>query len=418
MPFATKTPTLSELDAAKRKADFPILQQSGREGGPLVYLDSAASSQRPRQVLDAMRSAEESAYANVHRGSHYLSDRATEMYEDARETARTFINAEAVEEVVFVRGTTEGINLVARSWGDANVGPGDEILLTLLEHHSNIVPWQQLAARTGAVIRWLPLLPDGSPDVERLSEFLTERTKVFAFTAVSNVLGVHLPVADWAAAARDVGAITVVDAAQAAPHEVVDVQAWGADFVAFSGHKLCGPSGVGVLYGRRGLLDAMSPFQGGGSMIHAVTTEGFSPAQLPAKFEAGTPAIIPAIGLAAAMKYVQAVGLANIAKHERSLAAAAVEALQQIPGVRILGPAGLPPSGIVCFNLENAHANDVAEILDARGVAVRAGHHCAMPLHAHFGLPTSARASFYLYNTPEDATSLAAGVAAAAKMLA
>ncbi len=403
------------LDVARLRADFPILamllhQRDDRPGVALVYLDNGASTQHPRQVIEAINEAYEHYYANVHRGIHWLSEQSTERYEQARRTVQGFIGAAAEEEVIFTRGTTESVNLVARSWGDANLRPGDEILLTEMEHHSNIVPWQQAAARTGAVIRWLPISDEGRLAIERLDEFLSPRTKLVAVTAVSNVLGTINPLETIATAAHGAGALVLVDAAQSVPHQKSDVAALGVDFLAFSGHKMLGPSGVGVLYGRRELLEAMPPFQGGGNMIHRVTTEGFEPAELPARFEAGTPPIVPAIGLGAAIDYLTAVGIGAIHAHEQTLVARAHEVLSSISGVRLLGPGPRHTGGIVSFTLERVHAHDVAQVLDRYGVAVRAGHHCAMPLHKRLGITATTRASFYLYNTLAEVDALGRAV--------
>ena len=368
-------------------------------GQPLVYLDNAATTQRPRQVIQAIVDVYERTYANVHRGIHWLSERSTDDYEIAREKVRRFINAESREEVIFTHGTTEGINLVARSWGDANVRSGDEILLTIAEHHSNLVPWQQLAERTGAVVRFMPITDDGLLQCEALDELLTPRTKLVAVAAVSNVLGTVVPLTAIVERAHAIGARVLIDAAQSAPRLATDVQAIGADFLAFSGHKLMGPTGVGVLWGRRELLEAMPPFLGGGGMIRRVRTDGFESADLPAKFEPGTPPIVPAIGLGAALDYIQAVGLEAITAHEHELTKRAHDVLESIGGVRILGPAAIQKSGIVSFTVGKLHAHDVAQLLDREGIAIRAGHHCTMPLHRRLGINASARASFYLYNT-------------------
>ena len=380
------------LDVAKIRADFPILAAELPTGRPLVYLDNAATTQRPRQVIQAIVDVYERTYANVHRGIHWLSERATDDYEIAREKTRRFINAERREEVIFTHGTTEGINLVARSWGDANIRSGDEILLTIAEHHSNLVPWQQLAERTGAVVRFMPITDDGLLQCEALDELLTPRTKLVAVAAVSNVLGTVVPLAAIVERAHAIGARVLIDAAQSAPRLATDVQAIGADFLAFSGHKLMGPTGVGVLWGRRELLEAMPPFLGGGGMIRRVRTEGFESADLPAKFEAGTPPIVPAIGLGAALDYIQAVGLEAITAHERELTERAHDVLESIGGVRILGPAANQKSGIVSFTVGKLHAHDVAQLLDREGIAIRAGHHCTMPLHRRLGINASARA--------------------------
>jgi cysteine desulfurase/selenocysteine lyase len=399
------------LDVRRIREDFPILTYARPDGKPLIYLDNAATTQRPRQVIDALVDVYATRYANVHRGIHWLSDQATDLFEEAREKIRGFIGAAHREEVIFTHGTTESINLVARSWGDANLKAGDEILLTELEHHSNIVPWQQLAVRTGAVIRWLPIADDGRLQLDLLDSFLTERTKIVAVAAVSNVLGTINPVAEIARRAHAVGAVVLVDAAQSAPHLPLNVQTLGADFVAFSGHKMLGPTGVGILWGRRELLDAMPPFLGGGSMIRRVRKDGFEPAELPAKFEAGTPPIVPAIGLGAAVDYLERIGLEAIVAHEQLLTRRAIEVLSTINGVRLLGPVDLQQgtndkgqrtsihSGIISFTVEGIHAHDVAQLLDRHGIAIRAGHHCAMPLHQRLGINATSRASFYFYNT-------------------
>ncbi|TWU00502.1 putative cysteine desulfurase [Botrimarina colliarenosi] len=396
--------------------DFPILAQTVHGDKPLVFLDSAASSQRPRQVIDAIVHCYEHDYANVHRGIHVLSERATDGYELARRKVKEFIGAEHAHEVIFTAGTTASINTVARSWGDANVGAGDEILLTPMEHHSNLVPWFQLAERTGAVVRHLPMTAEGLLEVDRLGEFLTDKTKLVAFTAVSNTLGTVNPVAEICRQAREAGVVTVVDAAQSAPHMATDVQALGCDFLAFSGHKLCGPSGVGVLYGREALLEATPPFLGGGSMINRVYDDRFTPADLPAKFEAGTPPIAPAIALGAAIDYLQAIGLERIHAHEQALVAQAWERLSAIEGIRLLGPSPVEHgadirAGLVSFVLDRPHAHDIAQLLDNEGVAVRAGHHCTQPLHDRLGITASTRASFYLYNTPAEIDALADALA-------
>jgi cysteine desulfurase/selenocysteine lyase len=405
------TAVASPLDVERLRADFPILSTvlhatAEKPGVPLVYLDNAASTQRPRQVIQSIVDVYERHYANVHRGIHWLSDQSTDLFEEARGKVRSFTGASEPEEIIFTHGTTESINLVARSWGDANLKPGDEILLTEMEHHANIVPWQQAAARTGAVVRFLPITDDGRLALDQLDKYLTDKTRVFAFTAVSNVLGTINPVTELVAAAHRVGAIALVDAAQSAPHQKIDVAALDADFLAFSGHKMLGPTGVGVLYGRRALLEAMPPFLGGGSMISRVTTAGFEPADLPAKFEAGTPPIVPAIALGTAIDYLEAVGIEAIHAHELALTRKAHDVLSTIPGLKFLGPAPEHKSGIVSFKLDKVHAHDVAQLLDRQGVAVRAGHHCAMPLHKRLGINASSRASFYLYNTPAEVDTL------------
>ena len=390
------------LDVDSLRADFPILSSEVHGGIPLVYLDNAATTQRPRQVIDAMTTAYERQYANVHRGIHFLSELSTDLYENARESVQRFINAAHSHEVIFTSGTTASINLVARSWGDANVESGDEILLTEMEHHSNIVPWQQLAQRTGCTLRFLPITDDGLLVLDAMDELLTERTKLVSVVAISNVLGTLNPIGDIIRRSHDAGALVLVDAAQSVPHTATDVQELDADFVVFSAHKMLGPSGVGALYGRESLLEAMPPFLGGGSMIHRVTLDGFEPAVLPSKFEAGTPPIVPALGMAAAIDYLQSVGLDAIHQYETELVTRAHEMLEQIDGMRILGPNPQQKGGIASFVVEGVQANDLAMVVDEQGVAVRAGHHCAMPLHARLGVSASTRASFYFYNTLEE----------------
>ncbi|MGE0606197.1 MAG: aminotransferase class V-fold PLP-dependent enzyme [Pirellulales bacterium] len=397
------------------RLDFPILSTKVHGDVPLVYLDNAATTQHPRQVIQALVDTYERHYANVHRGIHWLSEQSTDLYSIAREKVRAFLNAPSVDEVIFTRGATEGINLVARSWGDANLKPGDEILLTEMEHHSNLVPWQQLAERTGAILRYIPITDDGLLDLGQLPALLTAKTRLVAVTAVSNVLGTINPLEQIIAAAHAVGALVLVDAAQGVPHLAYDVQSLGADFFAFSGHKMLGPSGVGVLWGRSELLDSMPPFMGGGSMISRVRLDGFESADCPAKFEAGTPPIVPAIGLGAAIDYLQQVGLPAIHQHEQQLTLRAHEVLSALGGITFLGPSPEQKSGIVSFTVDKVHAHDVAARLDRRGIAVRAGHHCTMPLHKRLGIAASSRASFYLYNTMAEVDLLGEAVAEAQK---
>jgi cysteine desulfurase/selenocysteine lyase len=391
-----------EFNPETIRSDFPILQSRLHADVPLAYLDNAATSQRPRQVIQALVDMYEKHYANVHRGIHWLSDQSTDRYEAARKKVAAFINAPESEEVIFTAGTTESINLVARSWGDANVGAEDEIILTVMEHHSNLVPWQQLAERSGAVLRHIPITDDGELELDALDQLLSERTKLVAVSSISNVLGTINPIKKIAAKAHAAGALVLVDAAQGVPHAATDVQALGADFVAFSGHKMMGPSGIGVLWARRKLLDEMPPFLGGGSMIRRVKLSSFEPADLPAKFEAGTPPIVPAIGLGAAIDYLGRFGRSQIARHEKLLTVRAHEVLESVGGVRFLGPPPERKAGIVSFTLEGIHAHDVAQLLDRQGIAVRAGHHCTMPLHKRYGISATTRASFYLYNTLEE----------------
>ncbi len=398
--------TLSPLDPLEYRADFPILDTVVHGDKRLVYFDNGATTQRPRQVIQTLVDAYERHYANVHRGIHWLSEQSTDLYEESREAVRRFIGATQRHEIIFTTGATAAINLVARSWGDRFVSAGDEIVLTEMEHHSNIVPWQQLAERTGCIIRFVPITDDGRLPSEAWDKLLNERTRMVAVTAVSNVLGTINPVAEIVAKAHAVGALALVDAAQSVPHGHTDVRTWDADFVAFSGHKMMGPSGVGVLYGRESLLEQMPPFLGGGSMIRRVTLEGFEPAELPAKFEAGTPPIVPALGLTSAIEYLERVGPQRIGEHETRLTIRAHEVLSRFETVRLLGPAPQEKAGIASFVVRGIHAHDVAQIMDQFGVAIRAGHHCAMPLHKRLGLAASNRASFYFYNTLDEVEQL------------
>lgn len=393
------------------RADFPVLHQHVGSK-PLVYLDNAATTHKPRTVIDVLSRFYEADNSNVHRGLHALSMRATDGYEAARARAARFINAAAPEEVVFTRGTTESINLVAQSWGPANLKAGDVILLTEMEHHSNLVPWQLLAQRTGATLRYVPVAGENAEhglDLDSLDKLLTPEVKIFAFTHISNTLGVINPVADLCARAKKVGAITVVDAAQSSGHEPLDVQKIGCDFLAFSGHKMAGPTGIGILYGRRALLDAMPPWQGGGGMISQVEFFQSKWKPSPERFEAGTPNVADAIGLHAAMDYLDLLGRDKIAAHDDGLAEKAYAALSELPGIRILGPKG-KRGGLVSFALQDAHAHDVVTFADQDGVALRGGHHCNQPLMKKLGLPSTVRASFYVYNTPEDIDVLVASM--------
>lgn len=397
-------------DVERIRDDFPILKTEVYPGVPLVYLDSAASSQKPLTVIRAMDDYYEHYHANVHRGVHRLSELATTEYEAAREKIARFVNAPEIEQIIYVGNATEGFNLVAYAWGRANIGPGDEILLTELEHHANIVPWQILAEEKGATLRYLPILDDGTLAIERLGEFLTERTKLFSFTAASNVAGTITPVRELVDAAHSVGALAMVDAAQLAPHMPVDVQAMDCDFLAFSSHKMCGPTGIGILYGKRHLLETMPPFMSGGDMIRRVTFDGFVPNDLPWKFEAGTPRIAEAVGLGAAIDYLSSLGMDAVHEHERAVTDYAFEALSDIPGIRIIGPPGSQRGGLISFTLAGLHPHDIAEILDKKGIAIRAGHHCAMPLHQRLGLSATARASFYVHTTFEEIDQLTAAL--------
>ena len=402
--------SVSSFDPNSLRADFPILDTRVHGDKRLVYLDNAATTQHPRQVVQRISDFYTQQYANVHRGIHALSEQSTDLYEQAREAVARFIHARQPREVIFTSGTTAAINLVAHSWGAAHIESDDEILLTLLEHHSNIVPWQQLAERTGAKIRFVPVEDDGQLQLSELTNLLNERTRIVSLTAASNVLGTHVPVKDIITQAHSVGAVVLVDAAQSAPHQVTDVQASGVDFLAFSGHKMLGPSGVGVLYGREELLEEMPPFLGGGSMIRSVTTDGFEPGELPEKFEAGTPPIAPVIGLTTAIEYLERIGIAAIQDYEKQLVVHAHQRLGALEGLRILGPAVEHKGPIINFLLDGIHPHDAAQALDQQGVAVRAGHHCAMPLHKRLGVSATLRASFYFYNTPEEIELLAAAI--------
>jgi len=406
--------TTTAYDVAAIRRDFPILSLRVY-GKPLVYLDNAASAQKPRAVIDAERDVYERGYANIHRGVHYLSVHATDHYDAAREKARAFLNAEEAHEIVFVRGTTEAVNLVAQTWGRANVRAGDEILITALEHHSNIVPWQMLCDEKGARLAVAPILDSGEVDLAALERLLTPRTRMVSIAHLSNALGTVLPVKRIAELAHAAGALVFVDGAQAVPRMPVDVRGLGVDFYAFSSHKVYGPSGVGVLYGRTELLDAMPPYQGGGDMIRSVTFEKTTYNSLPYKFEAGTPNIAGGIAFGTALDYVTGLGLARIEAHERDLLAYATESLAAIPEVTIVGTAP-EKAGVLSFVLQGVHPHDIGTVLDREGIAVRTGHHCAQPVMDRFGLPATARASFGLYNTREEVDVLAGGIRTVLRM--
>jgi cysteine desulfurase / selenocysteine lyase len=409
-PTLAPSPTAAAFPIEKVRAAFPALDREVN-GRPVAYLDSGASAQRVLASIQAVDRYERRHHANVHRGSHTLSAEATAAYEGARATVADHIGAADRREVVFVRNATEGLNLVARTWGDANVQAGDRLVLTEMEHHSNIVPWQQLAERTGAEIDWVPVTPDGLLDLDALTQALARGPKLLAVAHVSNVLGTRNPIADIARLAHEAGAVVVVDGAQAAPKLAIDVGELGVDFYAFTGHKLYGPTGIGALWGRFELLREMPPFQGGGSMIRKVTTSGTTYADPPARFEAGTPAISQAIGMAAALRWLDALGMDAVAGHEAEVAAYALERLADVPALRVFGPPPAPRRlGPVSFELAGVHAHDVAEILDRHGVAVRAGHHCAQPLMDRLGVPATARASFGVYTTREEIDRLAEGL--------
>ena len=395
------------LDIEGIRQDFPILNKPLPNGVPLVYLDSAASAQKPRVVIDKLVECYEDYYSNVHRGIHSLGDRVTVEFESARDKIRRFIGAAHPEEVIFTSGTTAAINTVAFGWGRKFLNPGDELLLNEMEHHANLVPWQQVARQTGARLRFIPLTADGTLDLDRLDDVLTDRTRLMAVTGISNVLGTINPIRELAARAKARGALVLVDGAQSVPQLPVNVRDPEIDFLAFSGHKLFGPSGIGVLFGRRKLLESMDPFVYGGNMIREVERESSTWADLPAKFEAGTLPIAPAIGLGAAIDYVSALGFEAIHAHERRLTERAFAKLTPIPGLRILGPGLSQRGSIVSFTVEGLHPHDLADLLNNRGVAVRAGHHCTMPLHGLLGIPASTRASFAFYNTEAEVDALA-----------
>jgi cysteine desulfurase/selenocysteine lyase len=396
------------LDAERVRKDFPILQRS-INGRPLVYLDSGASSQRPLPVLRAVEEYETHSHANVHRGVHALSQAATEAFEGARERVRRFINARSTKEIIFTRGTTEGINLVAQSYARPRFKPGDEILITALEHHANIVPWQMVCEQTGCTLKVAPIDRRGELVFDEYQKLLSPRTKLVAVAHVSNALGTVLPVKRIIDAAHAQGAVVLVDGAQAVPHSAVDVRALGCDFYVFSSHKIYGPTGIGVLYGRQELLDAMPPWQGGGDMILSVSFEKTTYNDLPYKFEAGTPNISGAVGMAAAMDYIEGLGIDKIAAHEQRLLQLATAELERIPGIEIIGKAA-HKAAVLSFTMEGVHPHDLGTILDTEGIAVRTGHHCAQPVMTFFGIPATARASFGVYNTEKDVASLVAGL--------
>ena len=406
---------LNKFDVEAIRNDFSILRQ---ENDPLlIYLDSAATSQTPDPVIEAMDAYYRTYNSNIHRGIYRISEEATAKYEEARQRIGRFINARRSSQVIFTRNTTESINLVAYSWGSANLREGDEILVTVMEHHSNLLPWQLLSQRTGAKMRFIEVTDEGVLQLDGLETLLTERTKLVAITHVSNVLGTINPVKELTAAAHAIGAKVLIDGAQSVPHFDVDVRELDCDFLAFSGHKMCGPTGIGILYGKSDLLEEMPPFLGGGSMIRSVQRESSTYADVPAKFEAGTPAIAEAIGLAAAVDYLNQVGLEAIFVHEQELLEYAHQKLAEIEGITIYGPKPRQKTGAITFNLEGIHPHDIAGVLDTVGVAVRAGHHCAQPLMQKFGVIATVRASFYLYNKLEEIDILHEGLLKAQRML-
>ena len=402
-------PTAPEpLDVEQLRQDFPALHQE-IHGHPLVYLDSAASAQKPQAVLDALLEVYSREYSNVHRGVHALSQRATQLYEKARETARAFLGAASTDEILFVRGTTEGINLVAQCYARPRLGPGDEVVLSAMEHHSNIVPWQMVCEAAGASLHAVPINSRGELDLDAYEDLLNERTRLVAMVHVSNALGTINPAKDIVRMARERGIATLLDGAQAAPHMAIDVQDLGVDFYAISGHKLFGPTGIGVLYGRRELLASMPPYQGGGDMIRTVSFEKTEYAEPPHRFEAGTPHIAGAVGLGAAMDYVTSIGLEAIGRHERRLLEYANQVFADLPSVQLIGTAREKAS-VLSFLVDGVHAHDVGTILDRQGIAVRVGHHCAQPVMDHFGVAATVRASMAFYNTTDEIDRLAAGI--------
>lgn len=396
------------MNAKEIRELFPILKEQVNNH-PLVYLDSAASSQKPVQVIEALNTYYKKQNANVHRGVHTLGNRATDEFEGAREKIRAFINARESAEIIYTRGTTTALNLVAASYARANLKPGDEIVTTVVEHHSNFIPWQQAAKATGATFRFIPLAEDGTVTIEAVKATVTDKTRLVAIHHISNVLGDTTPIKEIAQIVHQYGGILVVDGAQSAPHMKVDVQEMDCDFYAFSGHKMCGPTGIGVLYGKRELLENMEPIEYGGEMIDFVYLEDSTWKELPYKFEGGTPIIAGAVGLGAAIDFLQEIGLESIERHEKQLVKSALEQMQAIGGVSIYGPT-VDRSSLITFNVDNVHPHDLATVLDSYGIAVRAGHHCAQPLMRHLQVTASARASFYLYNTEEDVDALVAGL--------
>jgi cysteine desulfurase/selenocysteine lyase len=398
------------LDVIQLRSDFPILRREVRLGVPLVYLDSTATTQKPLAVLQAMDEFYRRSNANIHRGVHTLAEEATALFEQAREKVARFINVPAAEQIIFTRNATESINLVAYTWARANLKSGNLIILTEMEHHSNLIPWQMLAAERGVALEFIPVTGDGLLDLDIYRSLLARIPKLVAFSGMSNVLGTINPVAEMVHMAHEAGAVTLVDGAQSVPHLPVDVQALGVDFLAFSAHKMLGPTGIGALYGKANLLEAMPPFLGGGLMIKTVHLRSFTPNDAPHKFEAGTPAIAEAVGFGAAVEYLTMVGMETVAAHEQEIVSYALERLEEIPDVKVLGPSADKKGGVAAFTLKGVHPHDVAQILDTYGIAVRAGHHCAQPLHEKFGITATTRASFYIYNFKEEVDKLVDGI--------
>lgn len=403
-------PDLAVLDVKQVRGQFPVLSREIKPGVPLIYLDSAATSQKPRQVIEAMSTYYERSNANVHRGIHLLAEEATASFESAREKVAQFIGVGSARQVIFTRNTTESINLVAYSWARANLEKDDLIVLTEMEHHSNIVPWQILAEERGVRLAFVVVNEDGLIDLDSFHDLLEQKPRLVAFTHMSNMLGTINPVKEMTRLAHDAGAVVLIDGAQAVPHLPVDVGDIGADFYAFSAHKMCGPTGIGVLYGREDLLEEMPPFLGGGDMIKRVQLESFTANDIPYKFEAGTPPIAEGIGLGAAIDFLTSIGMDAIHQHEKLLIGRLLDRLAEVPGVEVYGPSADHKGGVASFSFLGIHPHDVAQILDSQGIAVRAGHHCAMPIHEKFGLPATTRASFYLYNTEDEIDSLIEGL--------
>lgn len=398
------------FDVTRIRDDFPILNREIRPGVPVVYLDSTATSQKPAPVIEAMDSFYRQSNANIHRGVHTLAEESTALYESAREKVAKFINAPSQKQVIFTRNTTESINLVAYSWARANLKSGDVVILTEMEHHSNLVPWHILKTERGVRLEFIPVTADGLLDLDAYRALLDQGPKLVSFTHMSNVLGTINPAADIIRLAHESGAVTLVDGAQSVPHFAVDVQALDADFLAFSAHKMLGPTGIGVLYGKTKLLEEMPPFLGGGDMIKTVHLREFAPNSLPHKFEAGTPAIAEAVGFGAAVDYLTSIGMEAVAAHEHKITEYALERLEEVPGLELFGPDAQDKGGVAAFTFDGVHPHDVAQILDRDGIAVRAGHHCAQPLHEKFGISATSRASFYLYNTKEEVDKLVEGI--------
>jgi cysteine desulfurases, SufS subfamily len=398
------------LNVEDIRKDFPIFQRETKPGTPLVYLDSTATSQKPLAVIEAMNQFYRRSNANIHRGVHTLAEEATAMYEQARVKIAKFINAPSAHQIIYTRNTTESINLVAYSWARANLKSGDLVILTEMEHHSNLVPWHILQAERGIDLDFIPVTEDGLLDLDVYKSLLARGPKLVSFAHMSNVLGTINSAAEIIRLAHEVGAVTLVDAAQSVPHLKVDVQALDADFLAFSAHKMCGPTGIGALYGKMDLLEKMPPFLGGGDMIKEVHLRSFRPNALPYKFEAGTPAIAESVGFGAAVEYLTSLGMDAISEHEHEITEYALERLEEVPGVKVFGPDAQHKGGVAAFTLDGVHPHDVAQILDRDGIAVRAGHHCAQPLHEKFGIPATSRASFYLYNTKDEVDLLVNGI--------